>query len=190
MLLTHIFPPVEFLLEAASCFLWPRAVIKNRHILGYSKVTITTTSRDMARQSQQSSSFHSKKRDLWGQTHTDPKSNTLRLVGWCEVSPIVSLGYISIAGDSEAYQVQEEMGFLQRSGQLSICKSRKHVLNPESYHPSHSRMYPFLLVLHLMIPLRDAHKSHRFTWHYLFFKKNSVVFPICFSYLDQCFRIA
>lgn len=144
----------------------------------------------MAGQSQQSSSFHSKKSDFWGHMHTDPKSNTLRLVGWYEISPIVSCCYISIPGDLEAYQVQEEMASLKRSGQLSVCKSLKHALNPESYHPSHSRIHPFLLILHLMIPLRHAHKSHLLTWRYFFFKKNSVVFPVCFSYLDQYLRIA
>lgn len=81
-------------------------------------------------------------------------------------------------------------GFLKkiRSAQW-LSNYLEHVLNPESYHPSYFRIHPFLLTQHLMILLRDIHKSHLLTWHYLFTKKDSVVFPVCFSYLDQYCRI-
>lgn len=67
--------------------------------------------------------------------------------------------YISIPEELDTYQIVEEMGFWKKAGQFSV-KSLEHILNPESCHPSHLRISPFLLILHLMIPLRDIHKSH------------------------------
>lgn len=103
-------------------------------------------------------------------------------------SHILCHHYISIPGELEAYQIEEEMGFWKRSGQLSV-KSLGHVLNPESWHPSHFRISPFLLILHLMISLRDIHKSHLSITFKKIFHFLSNIFQLSWSVLQNVFKL-
>lgn len=76
-------------------------------------------------------------------------------------------------------------------------KSLEHVLNPESYHPSHFRIHPVLWRLHLMIPAvtfmsyvfffgiilkRKKKKKERFRFP-------SNMFPLSWPVLQNCLKL-
>lgn len=97
-------------------------------------------------------------RDSWEEVHVNLE------VGWLVGN--LSCSITTTFPFQESWKlIKSRRKWVSEKDQVSSVsvKSLEHVLNPESHHPSHFRIYPFLLILHLMVLLRDIHKAHLLT---------------------------